>query len=261
MNIAVPANVIDRAHEKALEYLLKIQENSLFNPETTIDRITGKGANVNNASKENIKPEILKLFSEKPELANQVYEVLGFSSSNINNIVIQTSIPQNLVSGIESFGTNQEANTKAKELLGSNPHSIDMIEAGIRTRTTRSVGEMKNYNIKVGDIVKQFGKSSNGSTKTILTKITAIYPKGTPEFISTWYKEGWTQEGVEAIKRYKDGAAAIEFEVISDQQISPQQKQEAQQLYSQYLSNFVNTNFDGIIADLQAKNLLEKKCS
>ena len=37
--------------------------------------------------------------------------------------------------------------------------------------------------------------------------------------------------------------------------------EKAQQLYSQYLSNFVNTNFDGIIADLQAKNLLEKKCS
>ena len=148
------------------------------------------------------------------------------NSSNINNIVVQTSIPQNLVSGIESFGTKQEANAKAKELLGSNPHSIDMIEAGIRTRTTRSVGEMEKYNIKVGDIVKQFGKSSDGSTKVILTKVTAIYPKGTPEFINTWYKEGWTQEGVEAIKRYKDGAAAIEFEVILDQKNDSPQKQQ-----------------------------------
>ena len=89
-----------------------------------------------------------------------------------------------------------------------------MIEAGLRTRTTRSVGEMQKYNVKVGDIVKQFGKSADGTTKTVLTRITAIHPKGSPEFLNTWEKEGWTAEGVEAIKRFKDGAAAIEFEVI-----------------------------------------------
>lgn len=131
-----------------------------------------------------------------------------------NTCYIKASIPQNLVSGIQSFGTKQEANSKAKELLGDNPHSIDMIEAGIRTRTTRSVGEMQKYNVKVGDIVKQFGKSANGTTKQILTRITAIHPKGTPGFFGTWEKEGWTAEGVKAIERYKEGAAAIEFEVI-----------------------------------------------
>ncbi|HPQ78884.1 MAG TPA: putative molybdenum carrier protein, partial [Candidatus Dojkabacteria bacterium] len=73
---------------------------------------------------------------------------------------------------------------------------------------------MQKYNVKVGDIVKQFGKSADGTTKTVLTRITAIHPKGNPEFLNTWEKEGWTAEGVEAIKRFKDGAAAIEFEVI-----------------------------------------------
>jgi hypothetical protein len=124
------------------------------------------------------------------------------------------SIPQNLVSGIEAFGTKQEANAEAKKLLGNSPHSIDMVEAGLRTRTTRSVGEMDKYNVKVGDIIKQFGKSADGTTKNILTRVTAIHPKGTPGFLGTWNKEGWTQEGIKAIERYKDGAAAIEFEVI-----------------------------------------------
>jgi hypothetical protein len=125
------------------------------------------------------------------------------------------SIPQNLVSGIEAFGTKQEANAEAKKLLGNSPHSIDMVEAGIRTRTTRSVGEMDKYNVKVGDIIKQFGKSADGTTKNILTRVTAIHPKGTPGFLGTWNKEGWTQEGIKAIERYKDGAAAIEFEVVN----------------------------------------------
>ena len=130
------------------------------------------------------------------------------------------SIPQNLVSGIEDFGTKQEANAEAKKLLGNSPHSIDMVEAGVRTRTTRSVGEMDKYNVKVGDIIKQFGKSADGTTKNILTKVTAIHPKGTPEFLGTWNKEGWTQEGIKAIERYKDGAAAIEFEVVTPTQSS-----------------------------------------
>jgi ribA/ribD-fused uncharacterized protein len=128
---------------------------------------------------------------------------------------VVASIPQNLVSGIEAFGTKQDANAEAKKLLGNSPHSIDMVEAGIRTRTTRSVGEMEKYNVKVGDIIKQFGKSADDTTKTILTRVTAIHPKGTPGFLGTWNKEGWTQEGIKAIERYKDGAAAIEFEVIS----------------------------------------------
>ena len=186
-----------------------------------------------------VKPGVSELFESNPELANAVYEALGFGKESVANITPKANIPQNLVSGVESFGTKQEANSKAKELLGNNPHSIDMIEAGIRTRTTRSVGEMEKYNVKVGDIVKQFGKSADGTTKNILTRITAIHPKGSPEFLSTWEKEGWTADGVKAIERFKDGAAAIEFEVITTNQITPQQKQQAQQLYSQYLDNIL----------------------
>ncbi len=130
----------------------------------------------------------------------------------------KANIPQNLVSGKEAFGTKQEALPEIKKVLGSNSHSIDMIDAGFRTRTTRSVGEMEKYNIKVGDIVKQFGKSADGTTKNILTRVTAIHPKGTPGFLGTWNKEGWTQEGIKAIERFKDGAAAIEFELLTQEQ-------------------------------------------
>ena len=172
-------------------------------------------------------------------VVNTEYSSINMIPSDTQQLVVEqtntpkANIPQNLVSGVESFGTKQEANSKAKELLGSNPHSIDMIEAGIRTRTTRSVDEMQKYNIKVGDVVKQFGKSADGTTKNILTRVTAIHPKGTPGFLNTWEKEGWTAEGVEAIRRYNDGAAAIEFEVVQDTPVAPPTKVVGEEISTQ----------------------------
>jgi hypothetical protein len=123
-------------------------------------------------------------------------------------------IPQNKVSGINSYGSTVTANNEAIKALGKNPHSIDMIEAGFRTRTTRSESEMAKYAIKVGDTIKHFGKSADGSTKTVYAKVTAIHPKGSEGWKGTWNKEGWRAEDVNVIDRFKDGAAAIEFEVI-----------------------------------------------
>lgn len=126
----------------------------------------------------------------------------------------KAKIPQNLVSGVMAYGTVQHATPEIKAILGPNPHSIDMIIAGLRTRTTRSVGEMEKYNIKVGDIIEHYGRAADGSTKTVLARVTAIHSKGSPGFLGTWYKEGWTQEGVTSIERFKDGAAAIEFDLL-----------------------------------------------
>lgn len=120
--------------------------------------------------------------------------------------------PQNLVSGIESFGTKQFANAAAVKLLGPNATSIDMIGAGIRTRTTRSAA--KAGDIKVGDIILHVGNSADGQTKKLFAKVTAIHPKGSEGWKSTWSKEGWTEEGFEYIERYNDGALAIEFELL-----------------------------------------------
>lgn len=127
-------------------------------------------------------------------------------------------IPQNKVSGIESFGSTVTANDEIIKALGPNPHSIDMIEAGFRTRTTRSETEMAKYAIKVGDVIKHFGRSANGKNKEVLARVTAIHPKGSPGWKGTWEKEGWRKENVNVIDRFKDGAAAIEFEVIKPTQ-------------------------------------------
>jgi alkylated DNA repair dioxygenase AlkB len=131
-----------------------------------------------------------------------------------SNITSVANIPQNKVSGIESYGSTVTANDEVIKILGKNPHSIDMIETGLRTRTTRSESEMFKYNIKVGDIIKHFGISADGTTKNILAKVIAIYPKGSIGWKITWNKEGWRAEDVNVLDKFKDGAAAIEFEVI-----------------------------------------------
>lgn len=181
-------------------------------------------------------------------------------------------IPQNKVSGIESFGSTVTANAEAIKALGANPHSIDMIEAGFRTRTTRSESEMAKYAIKVGDTIKHFGKSADGTTKNILAKVTAIHPKGTPGFKATWTKEGWRAEDVNVIDRFKDDAAAIEFEVIkpttpipapTQSSISvketPYQKEQIKQLkdldptYKKYTDEQIQEFIDSVFPDSATK--------
>lgn len=144
----------------------------------------------------------------------------GSVIGNINgvkgeNIAPKTSIPQNRVSGKYQYGFTQTARKEITDKLGENTTSIDMVEAGYRTRTTRSVTEAQKYNLSVGDIFEQYGVSKDGTTKRILTRVTAIYGKEDPRFLGNWNKEGWTNEGIEDIKRLKDGAQAIEFEVIN----------------------------------------------
>lgn len=150
---------------------------------------------------------------------------------------VTADMPQNKISGIESYGSLVTASDAAIKALGPNPHSIDMIEAGFRTRTTRSESEMTKYAVKVGDVVKHFGKSADGTIKTIYARVTAIHPKGTPGWKGTWEKEGWRPQDVNVIDRFKNGAAAIEFEIItepasssskvSDKQVAPEVKSTA----------------------------------
>ena len=175
---------------------------------------------------------------------------------------------QDLVSGIQAYGTVQKANKTAVDLLGPNPTSIDMIDAGIRTRTTRSAA--KAGDIRIGDVILHRGKSADGTEKMIYAKITNIHPKGSEGYKGTWSKEGWTAEGVDNIDRFGDGAMAIEFEVIgnymskSDAQLikdrTETSKQKEEVLTADELTNHsggaygADTFFDSIGRDFNVLN-------
>ena len=168
-----------------------------------------------NATPQEVLAEYPPLVSKaKVASMTPIVEAPVTSVTPTTSIKAVADIPQNKVSGVESYGFLVTANDAAIKTLGPNPHSIDMIAAGFRTRTTRSSDEMAKYAIKVGDIIKHFGKSADGTTKTIYARVTAIHPKGTPGWKGTWAKEGWRTQDVNVIDRFKDGAAAIEFEII-----------------------------------------------
>ena len=124
------------------------------------------------------------------------------------------NIPQDKVSGVESWGSTDTASNEVIKALGPAPHSIDMIIAGYRTRTTRSAKAMSKLNIKVGDLVKHFGMSADGTLKEVMARVTAIHDYLTPGWKGTWEKEGWTAEDVKNIDRMV-GGSAIEFELVS----------------------------------------------
>jgi len=157
-----------------------------------------------------------KLMELNPELAKQrikaQLEEYNKAVEEANARPSTTNIPQNLQSGVEQYGTLQYANKEAQKVLGKNVTSIELIEKGIRTRTTRTDKELEKYNIKVGSYIKMFGKDQFGNTKNVIVKITKIV-KGYDD--ATWYKEGWTEEGLEKLKKHTNSANAVEFKVIT----------------------------------------------
>ena len=184
-----------------------------------------------------------------PDWREKLNEVL---SGEYKEVPVQKAIPvipQNKVSGIESYGSLVTANAEVIKALGKNPHSIDMIEKGFRTRTTRSSSEMEKYNIKVGDIVKHVGKSADGTTKTIYSRVTAIHPKGSEGWKDTWEKEGWRAKDIKVIDRFKDGAAAIEFEVVDKSEAN--KSSQKQDLYSQYKGTLSREQFEKLSKEEQ----------
>ena len=151
-----------------------------------------------------------------------------------NSRIRENNIPQNLQGDTANkWGKTQSVNPEvAASKLGKNAFSIDMIEAGFRTRTTRSGKEIAKYgkiegedgedryDLKPGTYIHQFGKSVDGTTKSILTRVTAVYDKSDPRFEANWHKEGWSANGFGKLSPGLE--YAVEFEVVKPKEVTPE---------------------------------------
>ncbi len=143
-----------------------------------------------------------------------------------NSRIRENNIPQNLQGDTANkWGKTQSVSPEvAASKLGKAARSIDMIEAGFRTRTTRSAKEVAKYgkvigengedrhDLRPGTYIHQFGMSAEGRTKSILTRVTAVYDKSDPRFEANWHKEGWSADGFGKLSPGLE--YAIEFEVV-----------------------------------------------
>ena len=176
-----------------------------------------------------IKEGVSELFESNSELANAVYEALG-----VNNKV-----------------------SSKVELKHKIAHVYDIIYNGKRIGNFELPLDLDGDNILIGDVeieeeyrgkglgVEIYKAAINLSNKPIISLL------ATDEANRVW--ESLVRRGL--AEKTENGYKSIK------PQITPQQKQEAVQVYSNFLSNFVNNNFDNIIQDLESKNILNKKCS
>ena len=185
-----------------------------------------------------IKEGVEELFNTNPELANQVYESLGFVTplkaleSNFEKVKERLNDFNNV------FAENLGNSGLPFDYFNEVELNIDDLDLSVKNKEMFDVLYQKN---KASDYLKSELTSIDKQKNPIL-----INNKG--QVVEGWHRiNSLKANGVKTVKAYIP--------------ITPQQKQQALQLYSQYLSNFVNTNFDSIISDLQSKNLLEKKCS
>jgi hypothetical protein len=170
---------------------------------------------------------------------------------------IDAEIPQERQSGTLLGGSTQVASEEVKKKMGKEkPMSIDMVDAGLRTRVTVSAAKVKEMEdhkgspLAVGDIITQYGKSENGETKRIKVRVTAIHNQDSDGWKGTWAKEGWNKHGMAQIDAMPNGSVAIEFEKVQElRPIKPKLNYLGLQSFMQYDTAYDDLQM--ILADVE----------
>jgi len=197
----------------------------------------------------NTKSGVQELFESNPELANEVYEALGFETK------LKTSL--------------------GKELEYKDPYV-----------PTGSLNNFKQYQVldeKNNDIGSVIIEYRGDQTVILHPKLTITgkgYGKDLYKLISSKFNveiQEWNEGGISKsdsakamwdslekegnAKRIVDEEQGDNFRVVKyNTQITPQQKQEAQQLYSQYLDTiFPDSKVKDIVYHISDKTLTPKK--
>jgi hypothetical protein len=187
-----------------------------------------------------VKPGVSELFESNPELANAVYENLGFKTFDNKGV---------------SLDTKERDGWKWIKLNGKNIGEVKLVK---NDRRSKEVGlsiklneeyQNKGYGQIVHTLVADWAKNEFGDTlysdfdnsQAEINTLLALTKKGYAEKIGDY--------GVKENGRYNTDVRAFRIKT-SDEigTITPQQKQQAQQLYSQYL--------DTIFPDSKVKDIV-----
>lgn len=216
---------------------------------------------------------INNLFNENESLANAVYEALGFDQkSDLSEKNILTVEP------IQSV--DKKAKSKAKiatQYIGF-AEGIAGSSTALYAKQAGKYANTGNYLPSDVIFVSIGGKRGNEATRkiqqdrTIREAIKALEAGATLITDNEAYVESNSyNEGEKRLAANLKAKGYNYFEITVDgnllgvwnkttNQITLQQKQEAQQLYSNFLDKFVKRNFDKLVSEMESKNLIEKKC-
>ena len=187
-----------------------------------------------------VKPGVEELFDSNPELANQVYQALGFKTFDTKGV---------------SLDVKDRDGWKWIKLNGKNIGEVKLVkndkrskEVGLSIKLNEEY-QNKGYGQIVHTLVADWAKNEFGDTlysdfdnsKAEINTLLALTKKGFAEQIGNY--------GVEEDGRYSTEERAFRIKTSDEiQQITPQQKQQALQLYSQYLDTvFPNSKVKDIV--------------
>jgi hypothetical protein len=217
----------------------------------------------------NIKPGVEELFESNPELANAVYETLGFNQMITPNDKVVFGHPTIGKSFLKNQGEDKfisldddyatEINSKVKEIADKYNVTTYQVKDGGTQKWNNEYNQMMQ---KMFNVAKQGAISEN---KTLFTSNTNLLRNNAESFdkvINLTDKEferriqergakydikEWKSQINDAISKLPTNKVINTDKYLSDLFITPQQKQQAQQLYSQYL--------DTIFPDSQVKDI------
>jgi len=219
----------DNAYDQAVSLVNSILET--INPVVSNQPVSG------------IKQGVSELFESNPELANEVYSALGFDSVTIPKYNINKKLSN-------KDGTKRLAQTNGLNIT-LNP--VTSIQEFFDYFTGKEGGISSQQKNKVLDVLKTKGYSLDKIKKILDTKlkINTFLVLHEQDHIVNNDKDVYWKSGKDLLTSDKiniEARATINALKQLETQITPQQKQKAQQLYSQYL--------DTIFPDSKVKDIV-----
>lgn len=196
-----------------------------------------------------VKPGVPELFESNPELANSVYEALGFGQEN-NTETKKADIERRRQDHLN------RANSGSEVLYKYVPNGNN------RPLTENEIAEAEGL---IQDFIET-GNKDVDALFNLLANQGYVRSTGSSVHMKSWLKDRITGElntPVSSTYRMRsDINAKYDAELAKlNNQITPEQKQQAQQVYSDFLDKFVKRNFDKLVSEMESKNLIEKKCN
>ncbi len=174
-------------------------------------------------SSNSVKEGVAELFESNPELSNTVYEALGFNQElNLQDTWINYVIKKDNISKEEVLQRLETHKPKMITVYRGEGSTVNLENSNLPEHVKKSKGR---WFTKDKEVAKQYAEAQKGS----------LYALQIPETLFNDISKELNLEntnGVEALLPQE----LVNEKVKLSYEITPQQKQQAQQLYSQYLN-------------------------